>query len=69
MQLAGFAILVAGGFLLPGKAGTSCTVERVAARLCSPDRHQSETIGLVLAAIGALIFFAGLYLDRTGRRV
>jgi hypothetical protein len=69
MQLAGFAIMIVGGILLPGKTGTSCTVERVAARLCSPDQQQGETIGMVLAATGAIIFFIGYWLDKTGRRV
>jgi hypothetical protein len=68
MKLAGFVTLLIGGMLLPGKAGRSCTVERVAAHLCSPSEHQAENYGLVLLCIGALIFYLGWYFDRTGRQ-
>lgn len=69
MQLAGFVILLVGGMLLPGKAETVCTVDRVAAHLCSSTEQQAVIYGSVLAAIGALIFFVGMYFDKTGRRV
>jgi hypothetical protein len=68
MKIGGFVILLIGGMLLPGKAGKSCTVERVAAHLCTSIEHQAENYGLILACIGALIFYLGWYFDRTGRQ-
>jgi hypothetical protein len=68
MQLAGFVTLIAGGMLLPGKAAKFCDLDRVAAHLCSSTQHQAETVGAVFAAVGAGIFFVGMYLDWTGRQ-
>ncbi len=45
-----------------------CTVEKVAARLCSFDEHNALMYGGALVGLGAIVFLVGLGLDRAGRR-
>ena len=68
MQLCGFPLLLLGGFIAPHHTRVLCTVEKVAARLCSFDEHNALMYGGALMGLGAIVFLVGLGLDRAGRR-
>ncbi len=67
MQLFGFPLLLVGGMIAPHHERILCTMDKVAARLCSPQQHTALMYGGGFMAFGALLFLVGLGLDRAGR--